>query len=144
MHPVQARVRVEMIPAQLQTLWAILQLKMGLSLQLLFQAWECQVDFHGDQVSQIFMKIIQILISKVFLQEDNGGPIGTTMRHRQNGPFYQNQQVQRVPQQNSFAWEGKQAVHSGNPIYHKTYTSTVETILPIMQKIQQISEESLK
>nr|XP_019612640.1 PREDICTED: enamelin [Rhinolophus sinicus] len=51
-------------------------------------------------------------------------PTSTAMGHRQNGPFYRNQQVQRGPRWNSFAWEGKQAVRPGNPIYRKPYAST--------------------
>uniref|UniRef100_A0A2K5ZY26 Enamelin n=1 Tax=Mandrillus leucophaeus TaxID=9568 RepID=A0A2K5ZY26_MANLE len=51
-------------------------------------------------------------------------PTGTAMGHRQNGPFYRNRQVQRGPQWNSFAWEGKQVVRPGNPVYHKVYLST--------------------
>nr|BAE02461.1 unnamed protein product [Macaca fascicularis] len=50
-------------------------------------------------------------------------PTGTAMGHRQNGPFYRNRQVQRGPQWNSFAWEGKQVVRPGNPVYHKVYPS---------------------
>ncbi|XP_001487944.1 enamelin [Equus caballus] len=50
-------------------------------------------------------------------------PTGTATGNRQNGPFYRNQ-VQRDPQWNSFAWEGKRTVHPGNPIYRKSYTPT--------------------
>ncbi|XP_031198803.1 enamelin isoform X2 [Mastomys coucha] len=42
-----------------------------------------------------------------------------TQRPKQNGPGYRNPQVQRGPQWNSFAWEGKQATRPGNPTYHK-------------------------
>ncbi|XP_032314668.1 enamelin [Camelus ferus] len=51
-------------------------------------------------------------------------PTGTAMGHRQNGPFYRNQQIQRGPRWNSFALEGKQAVHPGYPLYRKAYAST--------------------
>ncbi|XP_022362051.1 enamelin [Enhydra lutris kenyoni] len=51
-------------------------------------------------------------------------PTGTIMGHRQNGPFYRNQQVQRSPRWNSFALERKQAVRPGNPIYRRAYAST--------------------
>uniref|UniRef100_A0A8C0LUV4 Enamelin n=1 Tax=Canis lupus dingo TaxID=286419 RepID=A0A8C0LUV4_CANLU len=51
-------------------------------------------------------------------------PTGTFMGHRQNGPFYRNQQVQRGPRWNSFALERKQAMRPGNPIYRKAYAST--------------------
>uniref|UniRef100_A0A2I2Z9U0 Enamelin n=1 Tax=Gorilla gorilla gorilla TaxID=9595 RepID=A0A2I2Z9U0_GORGO len=49
---------------------------------------------------------------------------GTVMGHRQNRPFYRNQQVQRGPRWNSFAWEGKQVARPGNPVYHKAYPPT--------------------
>nr|XP_034364817.1 enamelin isoform X1 [Arvicanthis niloticus] len=42
-----------------------------------------------------------------------------TQGPRQNGPAYRNPQVQRRPQWNSFAWEGKQTTRPGNPTYHK-------------------------
>ncbi|XP_059948465.1 enamelin [Mesoplodon densirostris] len=51
-------------------------------------------------------------------------PTGTAMGHRRNGPFYQNQQIQRGPRWNSFALEGKQAVRPGYPIYRRAYAST--------------------
>ncbi|XP_075799574.1 enamelin isoform X1 [Microtus pennsylvanicus] len=41
------------------------------------------------------------------------------MEPRKNGPGYQNPPVQRGPQWNSFAWEGKQTTPPGNPIYRK-------------------------
>nr|XP_020013966.1 enamelin isoform X1 [Castor canadensis] len=49
-------------------------------------------------------------------------PTGTVTGHRQNGPIYRNRQVQRGPQWNSFAWEGKQAAHPGNPTFRKAYS----------------------
>ncbi|XP_060234721.1 enamelin isoform X2 [Meriones unguiculatus] len=42
-----------------------------------------------------------------------------TQGPRQNKPGHRNPQVQRGPQWNSFAWEGKEATHPGNPTYHK-------------------------
>ncbi|KAL0596129.1 Enamelin [Plecturocebus cupreus] len=51
-------------------------------------------------------------------------PTGTTMGHRQNGPFYRNQQVQRGHWWNSFAWEGKQVARPRNPVYYIAYPST--------------------
>ncbi|XP_041527510.1 enamelin isoform X2 [Microtus oregoni] len=41
------------------------------------------------------------------------------MEPKKNGPGYQNPPVQRGPQWNSFAWEGKQTTPPGNPIYRK-------------------------
>ncbi|XP_038167654.1 enamelin isoform X2 [Arvicola amphibius] len=41
------------------------------------------------------------------------------MEPRKNGPGYQNPPVQRGPQWNSFAWEGKQTTPPGNPPYRK-------------------------
>ncbi|XP_057628749.1 enamelin isoform X2 [Chionomys nivalis] len=41
------------------------------------------------------------------------------MEPRKNGPGYQNPPVQRGPQWNSFAWEGKQTTPPGNPTYRK-------------------------
>nr|AAG43242.1 enamelin [Homo sapiens] len=49
---------------------------------------------------------------------------GTVMGHRQNRPFYRNQQVQRGPRWNFFAWERKQVARPGNPVYHKAYPPT--------------------
>ncbi|XP_012875607.1 PREDICTED: enamelin [Dipodomys ordii] len=62
-------------------------------------------------------------------------PTGTVTDHRQFGPFYRNQQGQRGPQWNSFAWEGKQAArnptaHPGNPIYRKSYPPTSRVNYP--------------
>ncbi|XP_045388379.1 enamelin [Lemur catta] len=51
-------------------------------------------------------------------------PTGTAMGRRQNGPFYRNQQFQRVTRWNSFALESKQVAPSVNPAYHKAYPST--------------------
>ncbi|XP_008061400.1 enamelin [Carlito syrichta] len=51
-------------------------------------------------------------------------PTGTVTGHRQNGPFYRTQQVQRGPRWNSYAWENKQAARPGNPTYHRAYPST--------------------
>ncbi|XP_070266047.1 enamelin [Myotis yumanensis] len=56
-------------------------------------------------------------------------PTGTTMGHRQNGPLYRNP-VQRGPRWNSYAWEGKQAVRPGNPIYRRPYASTARGSSP--------------
>ncbi|KAM9678018.1 enamelin [Trichechus inunguis] len=50
-------------------------------------------------------------------------PTGTATGHRQNGPFYRNQQVHRGPRWNSFTLEGKQAARPGNPAYRKAYPS---------------------
>ncbi|EDL88514.1 enamelin (predicted), isoform CRA_b [Rattus norvegicus] len=49
-----------------------------------------------------------------------------TQGPKQNGPGYQNPQIQRGPQWNSFAWEGKQATtHPGNPTYpNKPFVGT--------------------
>ncbi|XP_052055404.1 enamelin [Apodemus sylvaticus] len=47
-----------------------------------------------------------------------------TQGPKQNGPGYRNPQVQKGPQWNSFAWEGKQATRPGNPAYHKTSPPT--------------------
>ncbi|KAM4854970.1 enamelin [Thomomys bottae] len=45
-------------------------------------------------------------------------PTGTVTDHKQFGPFYQNEKVQRGPQWNSFAWEGKKTARPGNPTAH--------------------------
>ncbi|NP_059496.1 enamelin precursor [Mus musculus] len=47
-----------------------------------------------------------------------------TQGPRQNGPGYRNPQVERGPQWNSFAWEGKQATRPGNPTYGKPPSPT--------------------
>uniref|UniRef100_A0A8D2DLZ0 Enamelin n=1 Tax=Sciurus vulgaris TaxID=55149 RepID=A0A8D2DLZ0_SCIVU len=57
-------------------------------------------------------------------------PTGTAMGQRQYGPFYRNQQVQRGPRWNSFAWEGKQAARPGNPTYRKAYAPTSRVNYP--------------
>lgn len=57
-------------------------------------------------------------------------PTGTAMGHRQNWPFYRNQQVQRGPRWTYFTWGGKQVVRPGNPIYRKPYASTARGISP--------------
>ncbi|XP_032771715.1 enamelin [Rattus rattus] len=54
-----------------------------------------------------------------------------TQGPKQNGPGYQNPQIQRGPQWNSFAWEGKQATtHPGNPTYHKPSPPTSRVNYP--------------
>ncbi|KAM4811040.1 enamelin [Urocitellus parryii] len=57
-------------------------------------------------------------------------PTGTAMGHRQYGPLYRNQQVQRGPRWNSLAWEGKQATRPGNPTYRKAYPPTSRVNYP--------------
>ncbi|XP_052591931.1 enamelin isoform X1 [Peromyscus californicus insignis] len=47
-----------------------------------------------------------------------------TMEPRQNRPGYQNPQIQRGPQWNSFDWEGKQTTRPGNPTYRKPLPPT--------------------
>ncbi|KAL1790779.1 enamelin isoform X1 [Sigmodon hispidus] len=53
-----------------------------------------------------------------------------TMEPRQNGPAYQNPQVQRGPQWNSFAWEDKQTIRPGNPTYRKPSPPTSRVNYP--------------
>ncbi|XP_005068230.2 enamelin isoform X2 [Mesocricetus auratus] len=53
-----------------------------------------------------------------------------TMEPRQNGPGYQNPQVQRGPQWNSFDWDGKQTTRPGNPTYRKPSPPTSRVNYP--------------
>nr|XP_048283956.1 enamelin isoform X2 [Myodes glareolus] len=52
------------------------------------------------------------------------------MEPRKNGPGYQNPPVQRGPQWNSFAWEGKQTTPPGNPTYRKPSPPTSRVNYP--------------
>ncbi|XP_055452529.1 enamelin [Psammomys obesus] len=53
-----------------------------------------------------------------------------TQGPRQNKPTHRNPQVQRGPQWNSFAWEGKEATHPGNPTYRKPSPPTSRVNYP--------------
>jgi hypothetical protein len=64
----------------------------------MFQAREFpEIKFHGDQVSQIFMKIIQILIFEIFLQEDNGIPLVLSRGIDRMGLFIEIDKFKGVP-----------------------------------------------
>ncbi|XP_029417521.1 enamelin isoform X1 [Nannospalax galili] len=54
----------------------------------------------------------------------------TVMGHRQAGPSNRNQEVQRGPRWNSFAWEGKQGTRPGNPTYRKASPPTSRANYP--------------